>query len=65
MRSLSFEGSAGYVNRSDYPGGQQREPMREAMSRRSAHDMVSASSMVERGVTREERDQAGIRHYVQ
>jgi hypothetical protein len=30
-----------------------------------AHDMVSASSMVERGVTRKERDPAGIRHYVQ
>ena len=52
-RVISFDGSAGYVNRTDYPGG------------RTPHVMVSASGMIEGEVTPEEQDQADIRHCVQ
>jgi carbonic anhydrase/acetyltransferase-like protein (isoleucine patch superfamily) len=63
-RVISFEGSAGYVNRTDYPGSQQRAQVRDESSR-ATHVMVSASGRTEGEITPEEQDQADIRHCVQ
>jgi hypothetical protein len=74
-RVISFDGSVGYVNRTDYPGGQQAAGQSAASSARGpsedVREMVSASAMRRAGVRsamgaestiREEQDRAGIRH---
>lgn len=70
-RVISFEGSAGYVNRTDYPGGQDRKRSRPPITG-GVQEMVSASAVKKSGIistmdaesaTREEQDRAGIRHY--
>ena len=71
-RVISFEGSAGYVNRTDYPGGLETGP-RPVASIHDVQEMVSASAMKGSGIrsagaestTREEQDRAGIRHCAQ
>ena len=72
-RVISFEGSAGYVNRTDYPGGRETGPHPVA-SIHDVQEMVSASAMKPSGIrsamgaestAREEQDRAGIRHCAQ
>jgi serine O-acetyltransferase len=48
-RIISFEGSAGYVNRTDYPGGREMRPHPEA-SIQDVQEMVSVSAMKRSGV---------------
>jgi len=71
-RIISFEGSAGYVNRTDYPGGRETRPHPEA-SIQDVQEMVSVSAMRSgvhsaiggKSTTQEEQDRAGSRHYAQ
>ena len=72
-RVISFEGSAGYVNRTDYPGGREMRPHPGA-SIQDVQEMVSVSAMKRSGVhsaiggkstSQEEQDRAGIRHCAQ
>lgn len=69
-RVISFEGSVGYVNRTDYPGSQAKgvrpQAARDTYARVSAAERSEADrAMGEGDVTREERDRAGTRHCVQ
>ena len=69
-RVISFEGSVGYVNRTDYPGNQakgvQPPAAGDTYARVSAAERSEADrAMGEGDVTREEQDRAGIRHCVQ
>jgi len=70
-RVISFEGSVGYVNRTDYPDrqgmGVQRPPSAgDNYANVSAAERSEAGrAMGEGDVTREEQDRAGIRHCVQ
>ena len=72
-RVISFDGSAGYVNRTDYPAGQttgrqRTAPMpnvREEISGSVVESSEAVSAVGQQVVTREERDRADIRHYVQ
>ena len=72
-RVISFEGSAGYVHRTDYPGGREMRPHPGA-SIQDVQEMVSVSAMKRSGVhstiggkstAQEEQDRAGIRHCAQ
>jgi serine O-acetyltransferase len=72
-RVISFDGSAGYVTRTEYPGGDESGPQR-AESVTPLHETVSASAMKRSGIvspgdrdsrTREVQDRAGIRHCAQ
>ena len=70
-RVISFEGSVGYVNRTDYPDRQGMGVPRPP-SAGDNYANVSAAERSEAGramgegdVTREEQDRAGIRHCVQ
>ncbi|HKT34007.1 MAG TPA: serine O-acetyltransferase [Nitrospira sp.] len=69
-RVISFDGSAGYVNRTDYLGGDETGNQR-APSLSPMDEMVSASAMKRSGTVssrdeesraQEVRDRAGIRH---
>ena len=72
-RVISFEGSAGYVNRTDYPGGREMGPHPVA-SIHYVQEMGSASAMKRSAIrsamgaestSREEQDRAGIQHCAQ
>ncbi|HEX5550558.1 MAG TPA: hypothetical protein VFX36_06980, partial [Nitrospira sp.] len=72
-RVISFEGSTGYVNRTDYPGGSETGPHPVAPIQ-DVQEMVSTSAMKRSGIrsamgeestAREEQDRAGIRHCAQ
>ena len=75
-RVISFAGSAGYVNRTEYPGGD-RKDRRSGITRRDHDDRPSTersaseregsgsvSPAGEQALTREERDRAGNPHCV-
>jgi serine O-acetyltransferase len=71
-RVISFEGSAGYVNRTDYPRsrstGMDSAAGTESSKRQGGKrsKAVSAVGLTGQGAaSREERDRADIRHYVQ
>jgi hypothetical protein len=60
---ISFAGSAGYVNRTDYPGSALPSRTQEAAA--GGGEMIEERRLQSEGdVTREERDRAGSRHCV-
>ena len=71
-RVISFQGSAGYVNRTDYPGGEEMghesgTSMDDGQEIRSAAEAERSSAVLiagQSGVTREGQGRAGTRHCV-